>query len=118
MPTCTIIHPRLEINAIIDIHDTPKSACNRTRAKKAISRHPIYLTSSDYDYILEEIGRQEKLSLKDMYNLMAMMKKIKLSVANEYYIYISYIYILTIIRSYLFIYFLLCQFDVFEYLYV
>ena len=31
-----------------------------------ISRQPICLTDSDYDYILEEIGLQDKLSLKDM----------------------------------------------------
>ena len=30
------------------------------RQKKAISRQPIFLTGADYDYILEEIGRQEK----------------------------------------------------------
>ena len=28
--------------------------------KKSISRQPICLTDSDYDYILEEIGRQDK----------------------------------------------------------
>ena len=34
--------------------------------KKAISRKPICLTDADCDYILEEIGRREKLSLKEM----------------------------------------------------
>ena len=29
-------------------------------SKKYIPRQPIYLTDSDYDYILEEISRQEK----------------------------------------------------------
>ena len=34
--------------------------------KKAIQRHPIIITGADYDYILDEIERYEKLSLKVM----------------------------------------------------
>ena len=30
VPTRTILHPRLEVNAIIVIHDILKSVCNRT----------------------------------------------------------------------------------------
>ena len=52
VPTRTILNPRLELNEITDIHDITKSVCNRIQAKKAISRHPICLTDSDYDYIL------------------------------------------------------------------
>ena len=32
--------------------------------KKAISRQPICLTDSDYDYILEEIGCQDKIEFE------------------------------------------------------
>ena len=32
--------------------------------KKAISRHPICLTDADYDYILEEIGRGDKIDFE------------------------------------------------------
>ena len=32
--------------------------------KKAISRQPICLTDSDYDYILEEIGRRNKIEFE------------------------------------------------------
>ena len=32
--------------------------------KKSISRHPICLTDSDYDYILEEIVSQEKIEFE------------------------------------------------------
>ena len=49
IPTCTILHPRLKVNVITDIHDIPKNVCNRTKAKKAISRYPICLTDSYYD---------------------------------------------------------------------
>ena len=39
--------------------------------KKAISRQPICLTDADYDYILEEIGRRDKIEFKievDLYS--------------------------------------------------
>ena len=48
VPTCTILNPRLEVNAVTDFHDIPKSICSRTQAKKSISTHPICLTDSDY----------------------------------------------------------------------
>ena len=61
VPTLTILHSRLEVNAVTYFHDKPESVCNRTQAKKVISRQPVCLTDFDYDYILEEIGRQEKI---------------------------------------------------------
>ena len=61
IPTHTILHPRLEVNAVTKFHAIPKSVCNRTRAKKAISIQPIFLTDSDYNYILKEIGCQDKI---------------------------------------------------------
>ena len=60
VPTRTIIHPRLEVNAVTYFHAIPKSVCTRKQAKKSISIQPIFLTDSDYDYISEEIGRREK----------------------------------------------------------
>ena len=59
--TRTILHTLLEVNAITDFHDIPKSVCNMAQAEKSISIHPICLTDSDYDYILEETGRWYKL---------------------------------------------------------
>ena len=32
--------------------------------KKAILRQPICLSDADYDYILEEIGRQDKIEFE------------------------------------------------------
>ena len=61
VPTRTILHTKLEVNAVKNFHSIPTSACTRTQAKKAISRHPICFTDSDYDYILEEIGRRDKI---------------------------------------------------------
>ena len=63
-PKRTILHPRLEVNAVTDFQATPKSVCTRTQAKKSISRHPICLTDSDYDYILKENGLREEIEFE------------------------------------------------------
>ena len=55
--TRTILHPPLEVHAVPDYQATPKSICIWTQAEKSISRQLICLTDSDYDFILEEIGR-------------------------------------------------------------
>ena len=49
VPTLTIIHIKLEVNAVTDFHAIPKSVCNKTQEKKSISIHPIRLTDSEYD---------------------------------------------------------------------
>ena len=61
VPTCTILHPQPEVNAISDFHAIPKCVCTRTQKRKSISRQRICLNDSDSDYILEEIGRQDKI---------------------------------------------------------
>ena len=61
MPTRTILHPQLEFNAVTYFYIITTSLCTRTQAKKSISRQPICLTGYDCDYILEEIGRRDKI---------------------------------------------------------
>ena len=71
VPTRTILHPQLEVNVITYFHAIHTSVSSRTQAKKFISRQPICFTGADYDYILEEIGRQEKIEFErevDVYN--------------------------------------------------
>ena len=46
VPTRTILHPQLEVNAVTDFHAIPKIVCTRTQAKQAILRQPICLTDS------------------------------------------------------------------------
>ena len=53
VPTRTILHPQLEVNAVTEFHAIPTIVCTSRQVKKAISRQPICLTDSDYDYILE-----------------------------------------------------------------
>ena len=55
MSTQTIVRPCLYGVAVKDVHDIPKSICNRNNAKQALQKHPICLTDSYHDYILEEI---------------------------------------------------------------
>ena len=64
VPTRKIIHPQLEVDAIIYFHAIPTSVFYRTQAKKSMSRQPICLTDADYDYILEEIGRRDKIDFE------------------------------------------------------
>ena len=85
VPTRTILHPQLEVNSVTELHAIPTSVCTRTQAKKSISRKPICLTDSDHDYILEEIGRREKLSLKEMYKFIVTTRRNNMSISNEYY---------------------------------
>ena len=40
--------------------------CNSIQAKQSIQLHPISMTDANYDYILDEIERHEKLSLNGM----------------------------------------------------
>ena len=71
VPTHTVFHLQLEGDAITDFHAIPTSIYSRTQAKKAISRQPICLTDADYDCILEEIGRRDKIDFEreiDMYS--------------------------------------------------
>ena len=60
MPTLTIIHPRLHVTTIIDIHDVPKNVLT-VHKEKSISGNPICLPDSDWDYILEEIDHEDNI---------------------------------------------------------
>ena len=64
MTICTILHPQLEFNAVTSFYSIPTSVCTSTQAKKSLSRQPICLTDSDYDCILEEIGRRDKIDFE------------------------------------------------------
>ena len=52
-PTQTIVHPCIDVVAVKDVHDIPKSICNRNHAKQALKKHPICLTEYDHGYIVE-----------------------------------------------------------------
>ena len=54
-PTQTIVHTCLDVVTVKYVHDIPKSICNRNNKKQDLRKHPICLTDSDHDYILEEI---------------------------------------------------------------
>ena len=64
MPTRTIVHPRIEVNAVTDFHAIPKIICTRTQATKSVLIQPICLTDSEYYYILKVIVRQNKVEFE------------------------------------------------------
>ena len=55
VPTRTILHQCLYVVEVKDVHDIPKSICNKNNAKQVLRKKPIFLTDSDNDYILKEI---------------------------------------------------------------
>ena len=61
VPTRTIIYPRPDVFGMIDVQDIPKYVCNRIQD---IKRHHICLTDANYDFILDEIERQDKIELE------------------------------------------------------
>ena len=61
VPTRTILHPCLDVIIIVYVQDIPNKLCGRSKAKKAIQRHPTIMTDADYDYILDDIERLEKI---------------------------------------------------------
>ena len=63
-PTCTILHPHLDVITIWYVQDIPKNLFNNIQAKKAIQRHPIIITDADYDYFLDEIECREKIEFE------------------------------------------------------
>ena len=53
VPTCTILHPCLDVARIRYFQDIPKTVRNRIQAMKVIQRHPIIMTDADYNFILD-----------------------------------------------------------------
>ena len=60
VPTCTILHPRIDFMTIRYVQDILKNVCIIIQSKKSIQIHPISMTDSDYDYILDGFERHEK----------------------------------------------------------
>ena len=52
--THTIFHPCLDVSAIKEVEDIPRSLCNKKQAQKSVKRHPISIYDADQDYVLDE----------------------------------------------------------------
>ena len=61
------------------------------KTKKAIPRQPACLTDFDYDYILEEIDRRDKIKFERYVEVIVMIRMINMSILNQYYMYLLYI---------------------------
>ena len=63
-PTRTILHPRLEVIIIRYVQNVPRTLFIRDELKKAIKRHPIIVTGSVYDCIIDEIEFRKKIEFE------------------------------------------------------
>ena len=57
IPTCTILHPCLDVILVKCIQDIPRSFCNWNQANQDLQIIPICVTDSNHDYIIDEILR-------------------------------------------------------------
>ena len=55
VPKQTIVNPCIYFLAVKDVHNIPNSIYNRNNAKQTLQKHPIFMTDSDHDHILEKI---------------------------------------------------------------
>ena len=113
--TRTILNPQLKVNTITDIHYIPKILCNRTQEKNPYQDILYVLLILTKITSWKKLFAKTKIIFKDKLKFIAMMKKIYMIISNEYYMYLLYIYILTLIRYFNFL--IRCQFDAFKYLY-
>ena len=54
-PNKLFLHKYLDVVAVKYVQDIQIHVCKRNQSKKALKIHPICLTESDHNYILEEI---------------------------------------------------------------
>ena len=88
VPTHTILHPRIEVVTIRYVQDIHKKLCGGSEAKKELQRHPIIVTDTDYDYIMDEIESRRKLSLKGMWvEIVARGSTLMIKIIMQYYMY-------------------------------
>ena len=59
--THTIIYPCIDVMAVKYIDDINTSVSNRNQQKKALKLHPICLTESDHDYIVDKFLHRDKI---------------------------------------------------------
>ena len=52
------MHLCIDVKIISDMKDIPKIIFTRTQAHKDIQKHPIYITDTDHDYIIDEIKQR------------------------------------------------------------
>ena len=58
VPTCTILHPRLNVVIIRCVQDIPNNFCDRPQAITPIQVHTIFMIDDEYDYIYDLIERR------------------------------------------------------------
>ena len=59
-----IVHPYLHVIIVKYVHAILRSFCKRNQSKQDLQRHLTRPTESDHNYILDEIGRRDKIEYK------------------------------------------------------
>ena len=66
VPTCTILHPHLDVITIRYVQEIPRKFCNTVQEKNPYKELHICMTDANYDSILDEIVCCEKKILNGM----------------------------------------------------
>ena len=61
VPICTIVYPCMDVFAITEVKQIPKSVYNINQAHKDFNSHTICINDSDHDYIIDKIKRREDI---------------------------------------------------------
>ena len=61
VPTCTILHPCLDVMEVTEAKKNPKSVCNINQAHKALQRTTTCITDYDHNFFLDKINRRENI---------------------------------------------------------
>ena len=69
VPTHTIVHPCLDVMAVIEVQYMPKCFFIITQQNKNIQGYNICLTESDNDYILDKIKWRGKIEYERNINV-------------------------------------------------
>ena len=56
-----ILHPYIDVMVVKDVQGIHRLICNINQERHDLQRHPICLTDSYHDYILDEILRRDKI---------------------------------------------------------
>ena len=57
----TIVQLCMDVMAVTEAKQRPKSVCNRNKSHMDLQRHPICLTYSDHDYISDKIKHRDAI---------------------------------------------------------
>ena len=100
--TRTILHPQLEVNTVTYFHAIHTSVCTSTQEKNSNQNSLYVWLILNMIKSYKKLVVKTKLSLKYMWKFIVSTRKINMRILNDCCIFLSYIYILTMIWIFLF----------------